>query len=85
MIRSNAPDIILGDFNINALSNESENFLHFMSENSYSQIVSEPTHILGSLLDHVHVSSSFQCHVHKVQVNPVYFSDHDAVTIDLSL
>ena len=85
LIQSNSPDIILGDFNINFLSEDSSYFLDLMNENSYIQLVSEPTYMLGSLLDHIYVTSTMRTSVLDVKVHPIYFSDHDAVTLELSL
>ena len=51
-----APDVILGNFNINLLASENQHFVEFMTNNNYTQIVCEPTHINGSLLDHVYIA-----------------------------
>ena len=69
-------DVILGDFNINAFT--TNNLSDLLCE--YVQIVQEPTHISGSLIDHVYVKQSlFDSYDIKCIVKNTYFSDHDAV------
>ena len=46
-------DIILGDFSINVVAN-TNNLQQVMSQ--YQLINYEPTHISGSLLDHVYIN-----------------------------
>jgi len=74
-------DVILGDFNVNAFS-KGNFFLDFLTD--YTQIVTEPTHISGSLIDHVYVhenlSNNFDV---QIVVKNVYFSDHDAIKLCL--
>ena len=52
------PDILLGDFNLDALCYDSCNPLQQRLEN-YKLLVSEPTHMDGGLLDHVYIARSF--------------------------
>ena len=76
-------DIIVGDFNIDALDPEN----HYLSEvlSSYKMIVNEPTHLAGGLLDHVYLKNSFTEEKEiKCFVKDVYFSDHDAVCFTIS-
>jgi len=79
-------DVILGDFTINYFDDkESDNLKNILeSRLGYQQIVSKPTFLSGSLLDHVFIRS------HKFKsvdnsVIGVYYSDHDAVKILIHL
>jgi len=75
-------NIILGDFNVNALS-ENNYFLDYLTD--YHQVVTEPTHISGSLIDHIYVHKSlFQIFDIKTIVKNVYFSDHDSIKLKIS-
>jgi len=75
-------DIILGDFNVNALS-ENNYFIDYLTD--YKQVVTEPTHISGSLIDHIYVHKNlFQIFDIENLVKNVYFSDHDAIKLKLS-
>ena len=77
LLGENDIHMILGDFNINALEGND-----YMSQNlsNYKMIVTSPTHISGSLLDHIYVLRKF-FEKFKVAnyIKSVYFSDHDAV------
>ena len=74
-------DFIAGDFNIDGYQEtQIKNILI-----GYSQLVEEPTHIGGSLLDHVYVRNTIlQEFDVNVSILNTYFSDHDAVRIKLS-
>ena len=50
------PDLVLGDFNINALMNSP--LLDTMRQYGYSLLGTEPTHIMGGLLGHVYVRNN---------------------------
>ena len=79
-------DIILGDFNINFLHDDSIRPLEsLVSSFGYSQIVQSPTFIsAGSMADQVYIKTS---HLDIVQnsVLSVYYSDHDAVQASLKM
>ena len=75
-------DVILGDFNINYFDAKESHNLKTKLESTlgYQQIMSKPTFLSGSLLDHVYVRSHKFKHVDN-KVIGVYYSDHDAVKI----
>ena len=76
-------DLLLGDFNINALEPTSR-ILQVVS--NYVQAVTKSTQISGSLLDYVFFSKRF---IKKIEVRSVvrtlHFSDHNAVVLTLLL
>ena len=75
--------IILGDFNINAFTQDIRltRILH-----DCKMIVNVPTHLSGSLLDHVYVKETMLQDMNlEVTLKNVYFSDHDAVKFKLSM
>ena len=76
-------DMVLGDFNINTLNGANINLQNIFS--NYTLLVNEPTHISGSLIDHVYVyNESLQKFLpSKIEVLSIYFSDHDAVKFRL--
>ena len=74
-------DIFLGHFNIDGF--EGVRALKEVFSN-YNLKVSEPTHLDGALLDHVYIKKSFENDKHVTSiVNNVYFSDHDAVKVQI--
>ena len=52
---------------------------------NFIQIVKEPTHLSGSLIDHVYIHQDLLGIVNaEVKNFDVYFSDHDAIQISLT-
>ena len=76
-VNSHSIDIILGDFNINYFDGNTR-LLHVLS--NYIQIVSNSTHLSGSLLDHVYIFKEF---LSETDVNgsiiDAYFNNHGDV------
>ena len=81
MIDAKEPDIIVGDFNIDAY--QESKLSHLLA--GYSQIADSPTHIAGSTLDYVYVKNGLQENNDiKVSVLNIYIFDHDAVRVQIS-
>ena len=73
-------DIIAGDFNYDLLKVSQNNFLDIFTD--HSQTVNKPTHISGSLIDHVYIKKALMEEFFtNVIVENIYFSDHDAIRI----
>ena len=53
LITLHNPDLVLADFNINALKNSP--LLNTMKQSDYTLLGSGPTYIMGTLLDHVYI------------------------------
>ena len=77
------PTIVCGDTNIDISKDSGKSFVEFMKKLGFTQLVTQPTHDRGGLLDHVWVTADL---VEKARViqTAVYFSDHDILTIQLS-
>ena len=77
------PTFVWGDTNIDINKDSGKSFAEFMKNLGFTQLVTQPTHDRGGLLDHVWVTADL---VEKARVNQsaVYFSDHDILTIQLS-
>ena len=74
--------IILGDFNIDYLKPDCE-FLR-NNLNNYEMIVEKATHVSGSLIDQIYIEKSLKDKYNvKSQVKPVYYSDHDAIIVNI--
>ena len=73
--------IILGDFNWNYLE-EDNSLKKFFKETGFHQLVKNPTHELGGLLDHVYVRGE-ECKISLLQ-KARYYSDHDAVFLKIN-
>ena len=56
LITFDKPDLVLGDFNINALRDSP--LLDTMRQYGYTLLETEPTHIMVGLLDHVYIRNN---------------------------
>ena len=65
---------VVGDFNLSPVSSP---FAAAMQGLGYKQLINKPTHALGNILDHLYTNDLIS--LHDVTLQPVYFSDHDAV------
>ena len=76
-------DNLLGDFNINALSNE----LYLGASNAFTEykfMVCEPTYINVDLLGHSYLIKQFLFGKHITStVKNIYLSEHDGVKIHI--
>ena len=77
-------DLLLGDFNINALDAKHQDRVS-ISLAGYTHIIHESTHLGGGLLDHFYVKEKFFSgkNLYPLVVN-FYFFDHDAVQVTFS-
>ena len=84
LITFRKPDLVLVNFNINALRDSP--FLDTMRQYGYTLLGTEPTHIIGGLLDHDYIrnNANFFGKV-TLQTQPVYYSDHDAIILNWSI
>ena len=80
LLATHSIDIIAGDFNNDLLKVSQNNFLDIFTDNV--QMVNKPTHISGSLINHVYIKKALmEKFFTNVTVENIYFSDHDAVRI----
>ncbi|XP_066925556.1 uncharacterized protein [Clytia hemisphaerica] len=72
--------IILGDFNKNYFTEESNFLKTFLQD--YEMIVKKPTHVSGSLIDHVYIHKDLLS-IFKIttSIHSIYYSDHEAIQI----
>ena len=86
LIKFYKPDLVLVDFNINALRDSP--LLDTMRQRQYGYTLwgTEPTHIMGGLLDQAYIrnNANFFGKV-TLQIPPVFYSDHDDVILNWSI
>ena len=77
------PTILTGDTNIDISKDSGKLFVEFMKHLGLTQLVKNPTHDQGGLLDHVYVTQDL---IERVSVSQtgVYFSDHQLITIKVN-
>ena len=77
LLATNSIDITAGEFNYDLLKVSQNKFLDIFTD--HVQMVNKPTHISGSLIDHVYIKKSLiEEFFSNATVENIYFSDHDA-------
>ena len=80
LLAANSIDITAGDFNYDLLKVIENKQLDIFTD--HVQMVNKPTHISGSLTDHVYIKKTLMEEFPtSVTVANIYFSDHDALRI----
>ena len=82
LVNSKNPDILLGDFNINALQTPAPSIVTDLYNENYALVVTKPTHIKGNLIDHIYISNSLISMLDfEITTVTIYYSDHAAVSL----
>ena len=76
--------IITGDFNICFNENRSNKIIAYLIAKGFTQLVNEPTHIRGRLIDHVYWLDKTRNYDVEVERYSAYYSDHDGICICIS-
>ena len=77
-------NLVLGNFNINALKDLP--LFDTMRQSDYTLLRFEPTHIMGAILNHVYIkNNTIFIGKFTLQTHPIYYPDHDAILINLSV
>ena len=81
LIDKDKPQLVAGDFNFCHMSSSSNPTRRYLSENNFEQLIKEPTHIEGNILDQAHlrdIGGNLNC---TVQLHSKYFTDHKGLAI----
>ena len=81
IINSKNKTFIIGDFNLNAIDDRSNMISKELSKLGFRQLVQEPTHIQGGLIDHCYVSHNILPTNVRINQKSVYYTDHDMIEI----
>ena len=73
--------IVTGDFNENLNNAETHHLFNLLTAHGYLQLVKQSTFLTGSLLDVVYVKGELE--FLRADVEPIYFSDHEIVSINI--
>ena len=74
--------IIVGDMNIDLIKNSQNHLTSNLEQKGFHQLVGEPTHVLGGLIDHVYFYTpkiEASCTLYKQHT--VFWSDHTCQSI----
>ena len=75
--------IITGDFNLCYKRSPNHRLSKGLKEIGFEQLVEEPTHIRGGLIDHVYWRDAEKTWKHHIETYSPYYSDHDAILVTL--
>ena len=81
LISKNKPTLLLGDFNFCHLDSSSNCTKRFLEEKNFHQLIKEPTHIDGNLLDQAHLKDPTGEIICTVELQAKYFTDHKGLAI----
>ena len=85
LITPGVTTVVCGDFNLCYLANRNNKVTQFLEKTEFSQLMKQPTHIKGRLLDHFYFKSGES----KIESPSTfryspYYSDHDAICATLN-
>ena len=77
----NTPNLILGDLNFCYNGKEGKLLRTSLEKLNFSQIIKEPTHIEGHLLDHAYVRNLNSQLKFKSELHSKYYTDHKGIAV----
>ena len=75
------PELIIGDFNFDYTSSRSNPTNRYFEDHCYRQLINEPTHIEGNILDHAYCKDIQKINMYSAAVHCKYFTDHRGLAI----
>ena len=81
LLDKDKPQLLAGDFNFCHLSSSSNPTRRYLRKHNFEQLIQEPTHIEGNILDQAHlrdIGGHLNC---TVQLHSKYFTDHKGLAI----
>ena len=81
IIEKGKPQLLLGDFNYCYLDSYSNSTCKFLHQSNFEQIIHEPTHLEGNLLDQAYlrdINGNFKC---TVKLHSKYYTDHKGIAL----
>ena len=77
------PLLVLGDFNFCFMNNKNHRVKQHLKAKNFSQLIREPTHIQGHLLDHAYLQDKEGQLRWTTEIHSKYFTDHRGIAIIL--
>ena len=81
MKTSGTPQLVIGDFNFCHMAKTSSPTKSFLEKESFIQLVREPTHIEGHLLDQAYIQDIGGKFEISLEIQSKYFSDHKGIAM----
>ena len=81
LIEREKPLLVIGDFNFCFLDDSTNLTKRYLNENFFSQLVNEPTHIEGNLIDQAHVRDTKGVNKYSIELHSKYYTDHKGLAV----
>ena len=81
MLDEDKPVLVIGDFNFCYLDNSSNLTGRYLHQKQFKQLVEEPTHIEGNLIDQAHVRDTRAVNQYSVELHSKYYTDHKGIAV----
>ena len=78
LVVTGKPQLLVGDFNFCYLDRSSNTYLQ---NYNFKQLIEEPTHIEGNILDHAYLRDPNWNLQWKVMLTSKYYTDHKALAL----
>ena len=75
------PLLVLGDFNFCFMTNKNHRIKQHLKAKNFSQLIKEPTHIQGHLLDQAYLQDKEGQIRWTADIHSKYFTDHRGIAI----
>ena len=80
LINREKPLLVIGDFNFCFIDDSSQFLKNYLTKN-FSQLVKEPTHIEGNLLDQANIRDPEGLYRCSIELHAKYYTDHRGVAL----
>ena len=81
LVVRNKPTLVIGDLNYCYLESSSNLTKQYFHNNLFSQIVEEPTHIEGNLIDQANVRDVKEINNYSTEIHSKYYTDHKGIAV----
>ena len=85
-IEKDIPSAIMGDMNVTFFTGEklkkaNTRFVSMMTMRGFHQLIKEPTHHDGNIIDHIYVNDAMLAQTFTTNIDAAYYSDHDIISL----
>ena len=84
LMTDDKPTLIIGDFNLSFSDGKKNSTLQYFHQNSFQQLVQEPTHLEGNIIDQALIKDDAKINSYKATLHTMYFTDHRAIAVLIS-
>ena len=80
-LKRNVPQIVVGDLNFHYLEEGPNSTKQFFINQNYSQLIIEPTHIEGNIIDQAYVKDESGLLEITAEIQTKYYTDHRGIAL----